>query len=115
MTAPLLASLTEIHNRNFGIACEKIKSYQEKYKKKYDRKHKAKEFELKSGDRIQIKKLKTKKAKGGKTELKWCPRNSFYKIYRINKRRKTVQVKTKNGLLLKKHFNFDNVRPFKGI
>ena len=115
MTAPLLSSLTQIHNENFGVACEKIKTYQAKYKRKYDKKHKVKDFELKSGDRVQIKKLRTKKAKGGKTELKWCPRNSFYTIFRINKRRKTVQVKKKNGVILKKHFNFDNVRAFKGL
>ena len=115
MTAPLLTSLTQIHNRNFGNACQKIKTYQEQYKKKYDKKHKVKDFELKSGDRVQIKKLRTKKAKGGKMELKWSPRNSFYTIFRINKRRKTVQVKQKNGVILNKHFNFDNVRPFGGI
>ena len=32
MTAPLLMSLIEIHNENFGAACEKIKAYQVKCK-----------------------------------------------------------------------------------
>jgi len=114
MTAPLVMSLIEIHNKNFGAACEKIKAYQAKYKQKYDKKHKTKSFNLKAGDCVQLKRIRTKKAKGGKNELKWFPRNSFYTIFRINKRRKTIQVKNKTGHILKKRFNFDRVRHFKG-
>jgi hypothetical protein len=69
---------------------------------------------LRAGDCVQLKRIRTKKAKGGKNELKWFPRNSFYTIFRINKKRKTIQVKNKTGHILKKRFNFDRVRHFKG-
>ena len=115
MTMPLVEKLNEIHNQSFGEACEKIEIYQEKYKKKYDKKNKVKEFSLKNGDRIQVKRIKTKRSKGGKTQLNWFPRNSYYTILKINKRRKTVQVKNKNGRVLKTLFNFDRIRPFHGV
>ena len=115
MTMPLVEKLTEIHNNSFGEACEKIEIYQEKYKKKYDKKHNVKPFSLKIGDRIQVKRIKTKKSKGGKTQLNWLPRNSFYTIFKIHKRRKTVQVKNKNGHILKTLYNFDRIRPFHGV
>lgn len=115
MTAPLIAKLFEIHDENFGKAGEKIKAYQKKYKEQYDKKHKVKEFCLKRGDRIQVKRIKTKRAKGGKTQLTWYPRNSFYTIFKINKRRKQVQVKNTHGRILKTHFNFDRIRSFHGI
>ena len=114
MTTPVVESLMNIHEQNFGVACERIKKYRKKYKAKYDKKHKTKPFNLKKGDHVQVKKIRTKKAKGGKTELKWSPRNSFYKLFKIDKNQKTVQVKGKNGQVLKKHFNMDNVRLFRG-
>ena len=70
MTMPLVEKLNEIHNQSFGEACEKIEIYQEKYKKKYDKKNKVKEFSLKNGDRIQVKRIKTKRSKGGKHTIK---------------------------------------------
>ena len=114
MTSTLINNLFAIHDKSFGEAGVKIKIYQQKYKKKYDKKFKVKKFCLKKGDRVQIKRLRTKRAKGGKTKLNWLPRNSCYTIFKINKRRKTVVVKNKNGYILKRHFNFDFIRLFQG-
>ena len=114
MTSTLINNLFAIHDKSFGEAGVKIKIYQDKYKKQYDKKFKVKKFCLKQGDRIQIKRLRSKKAKGGKTKLNWLPRNSYYTIFKINKRRKTVVVKNKKGYILKRHFNFDYIRSFHG-
>ena len=116
MTMPLVQKLFQIHDDNFGIACEKIVAYQAKYKRQYDKKHKVRKFDLKKGDKIQVKRTRTKKAKGGKTELIWKPRNSFYTIHKIHKRHKSIIVKNPHtGKILKTAHNFDNVRSFRGI
>jgi len=116
MTRPLVDKLQQIHDENFGRGCEKIKLYQTDYKEKYDKRHKVKKFTMKPGDRVQIRRIRTKKAKGGKNEIKWHPRNSFYTLRKINKRRKTVLVynpQTRRNL--KTSYPFDRIRMFKGI
>jgi hypothetical protein len=115
LTEPLVEALTQIHEESFGKACEKITAYQKKYKRDYDERHKVKDFNLKEGSKVQILRTKTKKAKGGKTEIKWRPRNSFYTLRKICKRKKTVLVfNPKTGKNLKKSYPFDRVRQFKG-
>ena len=113
MTAPLVRKLTEIHNENFGAAGEKIKKYQEEYKKKYDRRNNVQPFLLRKGSPVQVRRMRSKKAKGSKNDLNWIPRNSFYTIYKIDKSRKKITVRNpKNGNILKKTYNFDLVRKF---
>jgi transcription termination factor Rho len=115
MTSHLVEKLDQIHRDNFGQACEKIKLYQDQYKKKYDKRHKVKEFQMKVGDKVQIKRIRTKKAKGGKNEILWQPRNSFYTLCKINKRRKTVLVSnSQTSRNLTTSYSFDRVRAFKG-
>ena len=115
LTSPLVEKLNSIHHKTFGKAGEKIKAYQTKYKKKYDKRHKVKPFGLKVGEKVQIFKTKTKKAKGGKTEIRWKPRNSFYTLRKIDKRRKTVLISNpKTGKDLTTSHPFDRVRKFKG-
>ena len=115
MTSHLVQKLNEIHNDSFGKAGEKIEAYQRKYKEKYDRKHKVKPFGMKKGDKVQIKRIRTKKAKGGKTEIVWFPRNSFYTLRKINKGRKSVLLyNPKTKCNLKSSFPFERVRRFTG-
>ena len=114
MTTSLVSKLNQIHTENFGKACEKIKEYQDTYKRDYDARNKVKPFDLKIGDKVQAKRMRTSKAKGGKNELKWLPRNSFYTLRKINKRRKTVLLynpATKKDLT--SSYSFDRIRAFK--
>ena len=70
---------------------------------------------MKVGDKVQIFKTKTKKPKGAKTEIRWKPRNSFYTLRKIDKRRKTVLVSNpQTAKDLKTSHPFDRVRKFKG-
>lgn len=70
---------------------------------------------MKVGDKVQIKRIRTKKAKGGKNEILWQPRNSFYTLCKINKRRKTVLVSnSQTSRNLTTSYSFDRVRAFKG-
>ena len=114
MTTGLVSKLNQIHEENFGKACEKIKEYQDAYKRNYDERNKVKAFDLKIGDRVQLKRMRTSKAKGGKNELKWLPRNSVYTLRKINKRHKTVLLynpATKKDL--GSSYSFDRIRAFK--
>ena len=89
LTTTLVDTLNDIRKDNFGVADSKIKKYQKKYQKKYDKVHKVKPFSLKKGEKVQVKRIRTKKAKGGKSEIQWTPRNNFYTLRKIDKRRKS--------------------------
>lgn len=107
--------MNDIHNANFGIAAEKIKIYQDAYKKKYDKKNKTKKFSLRKGSAIQVRRRRSKQVKGSKNDLLWIPRNAFYTIVKIEKSRKKVTVKNPStGKILKKTFNFDVIRRYRG-
>ena len=54
-TAPVVQTLFDVHNLNFGVAAEKIKQYQAQYKRNYDEKHKVQPFSLRKGSRVQVK------------------------------------------------------------
>ena len=100
--------------KRFGAACEKIEKYQKKYKSDYDKRHKVKEFKMKVGEKVQYKRTRTSKAKGGKNEIKWLPRNSFYTLRKINKQHKTVLLfNPHTGRPLNKTHPFDRIRKFK--
>ena len=114
LTPQLVQKLNQIHDETFGAAGEKIVAYQKKYKKAYDKKHKVKAFSLKIGAKVQYKRTRTTRAKGGKNEIKWQPRNSFYTLSKINKRHKTVKLANpRTGKLLTKSYPFDRIREFK--
>lgn len=78
MTAPLVKALKNIQDETFGIAGEKIKIYQKKYKSKYDKKSKVKYFTFKVGAKVQYKKYFSKRAKGAKSKIQWFPSRGYY-------------------------------------
>ena len=82
---PMVQKLQEIHTENFRKAAVSVGKYQARYKKQYDARNKAKAFDLKVGDKVQLKRIRTKRAKGGKNELLWYPRNSYYTLKKIEK------------------------------
>lgn len=99
----------------FGECDEKIRSYQKTYEKKYNKKNNVKPFRkiYRKGSLVQICKHKSKKAKGGKTALKWYPRNSYYKIYAIDDERKTViLIDPKTKKILPVTSSFEYIRKF---
>ena len=115
LTAPLVSALQKIHNDTFGIAGRKIREYQKKYKRRYDQRKRTASFALRKGVPVQVKKLRYKKAKGSKNDLRWYPRDAFYTIHKIDKSRKRVFLKNpRTQKVLKKTQAFDHVRIYHG-
>ena len=102
-----------IHNEVFGVAAKRIGEFQAKYKKKYDKKHRAKKFTLKRGSRVQIKLHRNKRVKGS-GGLKWVPRKGFYLISKVDRSKKKCTLKTAEGRVLKRTTPFDRIRKFNG-
>jgi len=115
MTKTVVDNLYNIRIKNFGVANKKIIVYQEKYKKKYDKRNKVKCFKktFRRGNLVQYRKHKSKKAKGAKTSLTWFPRNSCCKIYSIDTDRCHVILQDrKTKKILPKTVHFEYIRRF---
>lgn len=115
LTTTLVDALKKIRIETFGLAGSKIDAYQKRYKKQYDKAKNVKAFDLRRGSPVQVKRHRSKRAKGSKNSLAWFPRNSFYTIHKIDKTRKKVFLKNpKSGKVLTRTQHFDQIRQFKG-
>ena len=111
-TVDVVEALFNVHNMNFGIAAEKIKHYQDEYKRKYDEKHKVQPFSLQKGSRVQVKRSYGEKS--GKMSLNWKPRSGFYLIEKVNKKKNSVTLKNpKTGKMFKKMYSYSQIRKFR--
>ena len=114
LTLPLVQSLKGIHDKNFKTADKKIKKYQGKYKKAYDKKHKAKAFNLKVGDKVQYRRKVSKYTLSKKKFIKWTPVGGYNLILKIFSKRKRIQIQSAKGKILKRLQSMDNVRKYNG-
>ena len=100
----------------FGKASKKIKKFQEKYAKKYDKNHLKKNknyVKLRKGMNVQYRKHKSKKPKGN-GGLKWFPRKKPLKIHSIDHQKHTVYLRDpKTGVIQKRSHPFERIRKFK--
>ena len=113
MTQPLVDKLMKIHDDVFGVAAKNIEKHQRKYKAKFDKVHKAQKFKLKKGSKVQVKKHKSKSPKGH-FGIKWHPARSFYTISKVDKKKRRVFLKTKDGRALKYSRPFERIRKYTG-
>ena len=106
-------ALFDIHDLNFGVAAEKVKEYQKKYKKDYDKRHKVQKFKLRKGAAVQVKRSNHEKAR--KMSLRWKPRCGWYVITKVHRERNSVSLKNpKTGKTFKKKYNYDQIRKYRG-
>ena len=111
-TTSVVNALYDVHNLNFGVAAEKIKHYQDEYKRKYDEKHKVQPFSMRFGSRVQVKRSFSEKK--GKMSLKWKPRSGFYLIQKVIKKKNSVLLKNpETGKVFKKLYNYSQIRKFR--
>ena len=114
LTAPLVQNLSRIHDQNFRQATKAIKKAQRRYKQRYDKRNKAEEFKLKSGDRVQYKRYASRRTLSTTYVGNWCPTHGYYTIFKVDAEKKRVILQNSNGTLLKRSQPFDRVRKFKG-
>ena len=115
-TKAAIKMLEKIRKKTFGIADENIKEHQRRMKKNYDRRNKVVTIKLKKGDKVQARKYRTKKAKGGSFDLVWYPHDSFYKVHSINKKHNIVFLYSpKLQRVLKNPFSLSRIRKFNTI
>ena len=90
-----------------------IKKTQKRYEEKYNKKHKLKADQItniKVGDKVQVMKYKSKRAKGRKMELTRIPFKSWYIVRKIDKKKRQIFLKTRANKIIHKGYNFDYVR-----
>lgn len=112
LTNSVVQALNHVHNETFGMACEKIKKHQQRYKAQYDKRNKVTKLSFKVGTKVQMKKgvheLKSK------TALKWKPRNGYYEILKVNPEHRSVILKNpQNGYIFKKTKPFSALRKYR--
>ena len=113
MTQPLVERLFSIHGRLFRSASNRIKKHQCRYKKNYDKKFKAKKFNLKVMTKCQYRRTDSNKSVLSKQKIwSYCPRNGYYLIAKVDHVKKRVQLMTPEGKLLSRWHCFDNIRKF---
>ena len=111
-TVPVVNALYDVHNLNFGVAAEKIKQYQDEYKRKYDKKHKVQPFSMRKGARVQV--LRSYAEKSGKMSLKWKPRAAYYVIEKVLKKKSSVMLKNpRTDKKFKKLYHYSQIRKFR--
>ncbi len=115
MTQPLVEALIGIHNNVFGIAAERIGKFQKRYKKKFDKRHRVQKFTLKKGSKVQVKLHKNKRSKSNFGRVKWIPSRGYYLIHKVNRTKRNVTLKTRDGRVLKYSRPFERIRKFNGI
>ena len=116
LAQPLVDTLLSIHDDAFGKAGAKIKKFQERYERAYDRRHEINELKLRRGMKVQIKKFIEKRGDESKGRLKvsWKPFRSYYKVHSYDKKKGVITVRSKNGRVYKKRHPITRVRIWKG-
>ena len=125
LTAELVDALATIHNQAFGKASKNIKKEQERYAKAYDKRYKTNPIKLRVGMRVQVKKLKTKRAKRhglpdwkpfrsyrGYFESNGDPR--YYYLHAIDHKRGTVVLRNHTGTVMKNRYPIPCCRKWGG-
>ena len=104
----------KIQEKTFGIAGEKIETYQEKYRKKYNKKNATVSFTkvFPVGSKVQYRKHKSKNQRGRKSDLVWLPRDGYCKIIKINALFKKVTLKYKEEEI---EVSFTRIRHFNNV
>jgi len=113
LTKPLVDALAKIHDTAFGKASKKIKKEQERYARAYDVRYKTNPLKLRIGMKVQVKKLKTKRAKAHGPTL-WQPFKTFYYIHSMDTKKGLVYVRNVGGRVLKKSFAIHCLRLWGG-
>ena len=117
LTQPLADALIAIHNEAFGEAGRAIKTWQEKYSRAYDKKHKANPLKLRRASKVQVYDYSAKKSvnyKKGAMKVQWKPFKSYFRIHSINRKKGVVTVRSKGGRIYKKRHPVNRVRLYKG-
>ena len=113
LTKPLVDALAEIHDTAFGKASKQIKKEQERYARSYDKRYKTNPLKLRIGMKIQVKKLKTKRAKS-RGPIIWRPFKSFYYIHSMDPKKGLVYVRNLGGQVLKRSYPIHCLRLWGG-
>ena len=113
LSLPLVKTLKGIRDKNFKIASRKIKKYQNKYSRAYNKKHKSKPHNFKVGDRVQYKRYYSKNTLS-KRLVQYAPVNSYHIILKIIENRSRVLLADKDGKILKRLQSTYNIRKFPG-
>ena len=105
-----------IHNDAFGKAGVKIKRFQERYERAYDKRHEINELKLKRGMKVQVQKYFGRKGNDPKSRMRisWMPFRKYYIIHSYNKKKGVITVRSKNGKVYSKKHPITRVRIWKG-
>ena len=110
LTVSVVEALNSIHNTQFGIAAEKIKAYQTKYKSAYDVRMKVRKSDIVIGSKVQL--LKRPRNKMG---LKWTPVNGYLEVVSFGDRQMTAMLRNPiTKYAFKKPKSIKNLRLYKG-
>lgn len=113
LTASVVQGLQTIRQKNWNLADNRIKKHQKKYTDAYNKRHNVREFSLKKGDRVQIKRRNKGKSKGAKMKNNWKPLNAFYVIHEVLTSKHVCRLyNPSTKTVLKKTAPFDQIRAF---
>ena len=114
LTKTLVDALEFIHDDVFGKAAKKISRHQAEYEKQYNKRHRSKKFDIRTGMKVQYRKHKAK-SPYSKRGLKYLPRKSFYKVHAIDRKKRQVYLRDpKTNKVFKTPHPFDRIRRYRG-